>query len=63
VARRQVEHAAPPEHRRKPETKIPDSRHLHLGARADAELRDDSHLVSAGKDLQIDSTRTKGATR
>jgi predicted lipoprotein with Yx(FWY)xxD motif len=52
----QVEHAAPPEHRRKPETKIPGSRQLHFGARADAELRDDGHLVPAGKDLRIDST-------
>jgi len=29
---------------------------LHFGARADAERRDDGHLVPAGKDLRIDST-------
>jgi predicted lipoprotein with Yx(FWY)xxD motif len=42
-----------------PETKIPASCHVHFGARADAELRDDGHLVPAGTGLQLDSTQTK----
>jgi hypothetical protein len=45
--------------RRKPEPTIPGSRHLHFGACADAELRDDGHLVPAGEDLQTDSMQTK----
>jgi hypothetical protein len=50
----QLEPAAPREHRSKREPTIPGSRHLHFGACADAELRDDGHLVPAGEVLQTE---------